>query len=592
MIRPTSVACTECRSRHLRCDAQKPSCSRCVEAQLSCVYLPSRRGGRRKARSRRDEPSAASVATAEYQPRESPLNLVQTPRDDVSTPEDVQQRLHSVPPLNSEDIPQPFVPDSRLVRLYYENFHPAHPILVPPALYDGRNYPPYLQQVVRFIGSQYSMVLASDTYAQATADALSINNNAEKTPCMVQALLLYSIIQVARNEFPQAEVSFTQAIDIALELGMYQKQSTISFSSNQEPEAESLRRTWWELFAVEVYMAALQQKTHLRCGEVPNDIPLPCEESQYVCRETIPSPPCLDSFGMRVFMEDDEDANLGRFSSYSYRIEAIRILARVLVLNSLPETHQDHLQGVANAIVSWLNHLPRQKVDIVDMYGNVDEMLFQAHVTIHYAAMLLNLPRSDLRPRFPDTGICICPLTPVRLSPSLTRHVHDVKATEASKVLSNLLSVRTSTQGYSPFITFMLVLCGLVQLATSERHSSECSDHHYNRVVLVLGCLKILKRSWSLAREAHHYLRHAAAQTITSGQKFRLSPSESANLAPASPSSSRRGSVAGNWPSPRRLSLGAPPTNQFSPQMFMSAYIDPTCSDQLLLNQIYPFDGV
>ena len=432
------------------------------------------------------------------------------------------------------------------------------------------------------------MVLSSDTYLEPTVEALNMNS-ADKTPCMVQALLLYSIIQCARNEFPQAEISFTKALDIALELGMYQKHFASTFTGNQEPEAESLRRTWWELFAVEVYMATIQQKAHLRCGEVPYDVPLPCEEAQYASRETIPEPPCLDSFRMSVFMEDDEDANLHRYSSYSYRIEAIHILARVLILNSLPETHQDHLQAVANAIVSWLNHLPRYKIDIVDVYGNVDEMLFQSHVTVHYAAMLLHLPRSDLRPRFPDTNLYICPVTPVRLSPSLTRHVHDVKATEASKRLSNLLSVRTSTQGYSPFISYMLILCGLVQLATSERHSSDCADHHYNRVILVLGCLKILKRNWALAQTLHSYLRQAASQAIKSGKELRPSPPGNTNFAPAS----RRESFAANGPSPARFTPGPLQMNQVSPpSMFMSAYIDPMCNDQLLLNQMYSFDGI
>lgn len=45
-----SLACTECRKQHLKCDASKPSCSRCVQNGLLCQYLPSRRGGRKKPR--------------------------------------------------------------------------------------------------------------------------------------------------------------------------------------------------------------------------------------------------------------------------------------------------------------------------------------------------------------------------------------------------------------------------------------------------------------------------------------------------------------------------------------------------------------
>lgn len=45
-----ALACTECRKQHLKCDASKPSCSRCSQSGLLCQYLPSRRGGRRKPR--------------------------------------------------------------------------------------------------------------------------------------------------------------------------------------------------------------------------------------------------------------------------------------------------------------------------------------------------------------------------------------------------------------------------------------------------------------------------------------------------------------------------------------------------------------
>jgi hypothetical protein len=117
----------------------------------------------------------------------------------------------------------------------------------------------------------------------------------------------------------------------------------------------------------------------------------------------------------------------------------------------------------------------------------------------------------------------ICPVTPFRLSPSLTRHVHDVKAMEASKKLSNLLSVRSDARGYSPSIVFVAMLCGLVQLAATEIHGAVCADHHQNRIVLVLGCLKLLRAKWFLAETAHAHLRSAAAQVVTSSSEYSLS---------------------------------------------------------------------
>jgi len=41
---PVALACTECRSRHLKCDAGTPSCTRCMADKRACSYIKSRRG--------------------------------------------------------------------------------------------------------------------------------------------------------------------------------------------------------------------------------------------------------------------------------------------------------------------------------------------------------------------------------------------------------------------------------------------------------------------------------------------------------------------------------------------------------------------
>jgi hypothetical protein len=467
--------------------------------------------------------------------------------------------------------PESIVPEARLVRLFYENFHAAHPILVPAPLFERWGYPLYLQQVVKFIGSHYSVILDNDTLHEQTW--LILNGTAERTPHMVQALLLYSIIMRARNETSQAESSLTQAIDIALELGMHREEFVITAGAGREHEAESLRRTWWSLFIWEIYVGTLHDKIQLRCSDVYSDVQLPCEESTYSSLETIPLPQSLAAFRSRIYTEDEDTSH---YSSFAYCIEAARILARVVVLNGLPETHHDHLQAVANTLVSWIHHLPPQKIEIVDMYGTIDEMMFQAHCTIQYAAMLLHLPRSNIRPRFPDSMFSICPVTPFRLSPSLTRHVHDVKTLEASKKLSNLLSVRSDARGYSPSIVFVAILCGLVQLAATEIHGAVCADHHQNRIVLVLGCLKLLRPKWSLAQTAHAHLRSAAAQVITSSSEY--SPFE---RKPAQPLGDPR-PHANIDETAMYLPMDDDSMNdQFSSRL-LSEFIDPTCGMSFL----------
>lgn len=134
---------------------------------------------------------------------------IQLPR--VPAAKDVVEKLsvvyQTLSPLSHENNFEPLVLDARLIRLFYENFHSAHPFLVPSPLYEKRKYSVYLHQVVQFIGSQYSMILSGDTLYESTA--LTLSPNVERTPTMVQALHLYSIIMRAHNEISQAESSLT-----------------------------------------------------------------------------------------------------------------------------------------------------------------------------------------------------------------------------------------------------------------------------------------------------------------------------------------------------------------------------------------------
>ena len=585
MARPSSLACTECRKHHIKCDAKRPSCSRCLDAHLGCIYIPSRRGGRGGRRKGLVDGPQSSSSLLQTPPL--PLQLPSTSASDASVAS-LDGSAQADPISAMLNLPEL---DTRLVRLFYENFHAGHPILLPSSLYEERKYPDYLQLVVKFIGSHYSQRITGGVLRQATADQL--RSSGQRDPSMVQALLLYSIILFARGESAEAQAALSQSIDIALELGMYLQDFAASLSNGNEMEAESLRRTWWELFIVDVEAAALHKQIMLRSHGVPYNLVLPCEESTYNALGPLPTPSTLVAFHKRVYCDEEE----GRFSSFGYRIEAARIFARVLVLNGMTEPQRDHLQAVENALISWANHLPPSKEDVVDAYGTVDEMLLQAHTTIHYAAMLLHLPRSNLRPVSPDLSIGIYPVTRARLSPTFTRHVHSIKATEASKQLSDLLCIRPSVQRYSPFIVFKLVLCTVIQLATSQMHSTECTEHHSNRIVLVLGCLKMLGRHWPIAQRAHQYLRRVAAETFSQWiESTCLATSSSGGSGsgtslPAIAHSSR----SETWPNGSAAGVALPAGQQisglFSPGL-LSVYIDPTCGDSFLANTGSEFDFI
>ncbi|KAJ5200231.1 hypothetical protein N7472_005435 [Penicillium cf. griseofulvum] len=470
--------------------------------------------------------------------------------------------------------------DERLPRLYYENFHVAHPILVPSSLYHDHNYPHFLQLVVHFVGSHYIASIPSQSYKEQVIAELK--TNPDRSASMVQAWLLYSIALYARDEWTEAQDALSHSIDIALELGMNRWSFASSANPERSLEAESMRRTWWELYVTDIFMAVTLKTTTYRCSTVPPEVALPCEESTYNCGGDIPKPRMIIEFKRRILAAEDTV-----FSSFSYRIEATTILCRVLVLNRLRDCHRDHLQAVGNALVSWINHLPPKKLDIVDSYGNVDEMMFQAHLTIAYAAMLLHLPRSDLPSVLSQSQLDdrFWPGLTGQLSSTFTRLVHSIKATEASRRISDSISVCPNVSKHTPFIIPALALCGLIQLATSTSHSEECFDHHCNRVTLILGCLKSTQRTWKLAESLYHALRSSAAEVLTdSMEKWNAEPLHRFTPAGTTPNDQERPSSGTN------AVPVMPDGHDFMPPEFSPAFIDPTCYNASFFSAIPDFD--
>ncbi|KAL2827464.1 hypothetical protein BJY01DRAFT_261908 [Aspergillus pseudoustus] len=585
----TPVACIDCRKQHLKCDAKRPSCSRCLRNGFVCQYIPSRRGGPR--RSRRQPGSTHTIATPQQSLSAISSDAIQPAFENATIPDlSMQPDSHVLTPsttttpfsrrITSNSYPSaagdgsPWLGgmlrpngysttgefankcllenDDRLRRLFYENFHASHPILVPSRLYSDQHYPPCIEAVVCFIGSHYTSSGRTNEYKRRVLDDLGPHT--ERSTAAVQAWLLYAIVLNARKEAEEAQAALTQAIDLGLELGMNRNAFASTTYRECSVEAESMRRTWWELCIAEIHISFSLNTFNFRCSSLAPEVGLPCEESLYNTGKDIPTPSAMLDFRRRILAADDPI-----FSSFSYRIDATMILCRVIVLNRIPDCHGDQVQAAENALVSWINHLPAKKLDIVDAYGNVDEMMFQAHLTIGYASMLLHLPRSDLQPvlerpeksQFWPGSACQQQVSSSSLCTS-TRLVHSIKATEASRRVSDSISVCPNILKHSPFIIPALSLCGMIQLATSTVHSDECFDHHCNRVNLILGCLKSARRTWELAESTYQSLRSSAADLMSDSLERcqwnaaplnQLMPTE---LAPADPSRPGSSGLDGN----------------------------------------------
>ncbi|KAF2147591.1 uncharacterized protein K452DRAFT_262169 [Aplosporella prunicola CBS 121167] len=505
--RPSSLACIECRKRHLKCSASVPVCSRCSLRGLQCVYKPSRRGQRGPPSNHVDLLSPVSGSRIVQSTSATSNNGLPFSSADVPAPATFPLNGEDPVALAAQEASSLPAGSEHLVNLYYNNFHPAHPILVPRDLYQARSYPSYLASVVTFIGSHFSSSCSSDSLRAIAINALSDFNM--KTATMVQARLLCAIALHAENERELSNSLLGAAVDLAIEIGMHQKAFAILYGEARPIEEESLRRTWWELYVVDGYLAALDKKSEFKTNAVNADVLLPCEEFVYADGACLPSPLSLADFDQRIFGHDEL-----QFSSFCYRIEATRILSRVLALDGMREVHQDQLQAVDNALAGWSLHLPPTKADIMNEYGELDEMLFQAYMIIQFATIFLHSPRSGLMSALPTCPDIPCIYSKKQAPPAQTQHMHAVKATEASKQVSNLAALRWPVQKHTPFFICGVVIGAIIQLSTCSKHSGLCLEQHRDHVSLIIGVLKSFSQNWTIAHVAVTQIKKVGAEIL------------------------------------------------------------------------------
>ena len=506
--RPAALACAACRSRHLKCDGGRPVCRRCAVEGSECHYTPSRRGQRRRAQRRPSHgnaslpvpvPHTESPPPLQSQPFPPPLPWMKTETltaTSISPPNGLVDNMH----LGDHD--------TTLTELYFSKFHHNHPILVPKATYNTLPLPASLRAVVRFIGSILRSSVTQDQYRFEAETALK--QDMSWTPFRVQALLLHAIALHSVNEQPGAQIYLSSAVDLANLLGMNRYSFAQNYGQNNSLLEESFRRTWWELFFIDGIFASLQQRSWFRCNTVELKAGLPCEDPTFLNGTCLPTAPTLSQFDNRVFAEEEID-----FSSYCYRIEAVRILARVLALAEDPDVDRDEFTAVDNALAGWKYHLPQCKADIArsENAGEPDELMFQAHLIINNATITLHLPRSNLRSIHPLTADTTCCPWSRPLAPTFSQHNHLMKVTAASQGLSDLAALRCS-HDHTPFLACGLIMGSLVQLSVCSLHASHCITQHRERVMLMIGVLKSLGRIWPLAHRGLSQVRTYAKEVL------------------------------------------------------------------------------
>lgn len=303
----SSLACLPCRSRHLKCDATRPQCERCLEVARPCQYAPSRRGGpdraalaeRRKRLALADSITASGFTrvatpqtTAVVSPTRDPTSrLIELPDqpDDFSVSLDGSNYGNGAPALASSSILRMHAEDIEtdpLVTSYYRNFHKFHPFLLPRKSFirlhkDANNQFDLtpLIAVVRLIGNVYA---AKELSVQLRDHAEAcILRTMPASPVLVQCRLLYSIVLFWHNYKAEASREIRTAVKLAVDLKMFRQEFASEHGTADLVLMESWRRTWWMLYTVDAYYAGTLGTMNFAVVDINANVELPCEEREY-----------------------------------------------------------------------------------------------------------------------------------------------------------------------------------------------------------------------------------------------------------------------------------------------------------------------
>ncbi|KAJ5474497.1 beta-glucosidase precursor [Penicillium sp. IBT 31633x] len=473
----TNVACLNCREKHLKCDGNLNGCGRCDALSLSCHFVPSRRGlAARRGQQQNKFP---------YDPQG--LECANPQLDFAFTSADVDMSSPTAPNCN------------HLIRLYYLHFHQAHPFLPPYQLWTLSNPPTYLVEIVEFTSLHY---LPSSPVSDRSVELRTATETAELSIEKAQAFLLLSIILHARCKPIEARECIGQAIQCGLDLGFDNPESCNVTEIYTPFHAESVRRTWWEIYIIDTLLATVQSGGILQFPISTPNVALPNEDDVYF--GACPSMIRVSDLGHRNPLSDRTN-----FSSLVYRAEAAIILRQCFIAS---ETHipQESVDILDATISIWFHRFPKFKQAILSTSGEVNEIDFQATMFMHCASIYLHFSKSLLLPLLPTTSHIICSRPSDFSSPAANPKTHTAKTVSAAADLSKLASLSISVMDHSPFFACIMVLSCVIQMAIISNQTPYQSVKHRSFLALNIQTIKSMGDIWTIAENAVPRL-HAVA---------------------------------------------------------------------------------
>ncbi|KAF2731629.1 hypothetical protein EJ04DRAFT_365437 [Polyplosphaeria fusca] len=539
-----AVACVPCRSRHLKCDGGV-RCSRCKADGVDCTYIKSRRGWKGKRKAKPGDGGATALSIPRQESASSMLqgtitntlvhsNVQQLPSPEYNySPEgSLGGSLSAGPGVLGLATPAPSIAQYNLngtqrvgqsatagpkdaIGAFFHYFYASHPFCLPQSrlldLFNNRNAP-LLELAVQYIGSSFLPSVPTEMYKDALNRHI-INQSYSKDGYSLQALLMFAIGLHANNDVPRAGQVFGIAQALTLELGLNRIDYAIFHAQGDKVLEESWRRTWWSMYTANGMMAAVNPGVKFTLKDVHTDVPLPCDNDLYFSGQ-IPFPNTLQDYDDSSFAAEEIV-----FSSFTYLIDAIRILGKVFEVARLDSTFEYHAVDVVDSyLVNWRLHLPISKLEIVNNDGVIDELMFQAHMVNAGSTIMLHRPRSNLGfGSVENVNVCVQPGQ--ILLPTQTREIHTAKCLTSAENISSLIKLPGPLLNHTPFFTCVVVMASVVHLSYWSFLVPDGQDDIIKQSIrLDVGTLQSYSVTWPIASVVLGQVR-GVAHTLWSSKK-------------------------------------------------------------------------
>jgi hypothetical protein len=250
-----------------------------------CFYAKSRRGIR--------DPKKRSLISDKPPARPNSLPFPQLSKvPSLQVPDHYLNDTSSSWDSISNRAPSSTNEESCLINLYFANFHPSHPVILPKRFFlkhveadaDSMHF---LVSAINFVGSLYAPHIPSEELREeafgAACGPLPI------TAQSVQGLLILSLAALGEMKFEYQNGWTNRAISMALELGMQHK--TFADTTTDPVLAESFRRIYWGLYFHDCVRNVRESGIGTSLHSVISDVDLPCEEWEYDAGVSPPSNP-------------------------------------------------------------------------------------------------------------------------------------------------------------------------------------------------------------------------------------------------------------------------------------------------------------